>query len=177
MFVTEKETLRRQEQDKKSSLSLPFLSRGCGGFGRRGGGLGGDRLGGGRGEQRWPPRSVRADCACAGRHLQERSGCGRGQARPIWKTSDFVVVSLSPTTNPSLPHGAGHRSGVWAGPRPPFWLSFQMFFWCFLRVLENTSGSHPAHPAGSTPQADSSRNKGRLQRELRCVGGRVRGQG
>lgn len=149
MFITEKETLRRQEQDKKSSLSLPFLSRGCGGFGRRGGGLGGYRLGGGpwkRGaEQRWPPRSARADCASAGSHLRERSGCGRGPARPIWKTSDFVVVSLSPTTSPSLPHGAGHRSGVWAGRRTPFWLSFQMFFLCFLCVLENTSGSHPAH--------------------------------
>lgn len=36
---------------------------------------------------------------------------GHGQPSPVWKTSDFVVVSPYPTTSPSLPHGAGHLSG------------------------------------------------------------------
>ena len=35
MFITENETLRSQEQEKKTSPSLSILSRGCGDFGSR----------------------------------------------------------------------------------------------------------------------------------------------
>lgn len=113
--------------------------------------LGGHGLRGGRGERRGALQErAWAECACAGSHLRERPGCGRGRARPIWKTSDFVVVSPCPTTSPSLPHGAGHRSGVWAGPRPPPFLgSPSKCSFCAFSVSWKTHPETTLH----TPQA------------------------
>lgn len=79
-------------------------------------------------------------------------------AGPVWKTSDFVVVLLRSTTNPSLPNGASHCSGVQEmGGAPLFCYPSSCSFLYLLCFLENISGNHPEHPS-----ADSSRNTDKL---------------
>lgn len=88
---------------------------------------------------------------------------GHGPASPIWKTSDFVVVSLYPTTSPSLPHGAGPLGSCGEAGEYRFW----MYFLCLLRSLANTSRNHqniPLMPRLLTPQRDTSRSKDMVSR-------------
>lgn len=113
--------------------------------------MGGDAPGGGSLAESGPPTP-----------LQERRKSPAEQARPIWKTSDFVVVSLHPTTSPSLPHGAGHRSGGVGRAAPPFLALLPMFFLCFLYVLENTLGNRPEHSQGSTPSGRLFQKQGQM---------------
>lgn len=73
-------------------------------------------------------------------------------ASPIWKTGDFVVVSLRSTTSPSLPHGVGLHSGVGAGPRPLSASASLCSFRGLLCLLENSAGKHPGQPWAAYPR-------------------------
>lgn len=75
------------------------------------------------------------------------AGNDHGQASPVWKTSDFVVVSLYPTTSPSLPHGVGHFSSCreWVGGGPISGFFFPAFYVSnepLQKLLEYPSLSH-----------------------------------
>lgn len=72
-------------------------------------------------------------------------------ARPVWKTSDFVVVSQLQQQVPvcrtvrALAAGSG-----WAAQ--PCWFSLPVSFRVLLCLLENTSGNHPGHPWAAHPR-------------------------
>lgn len=111
---------------------------------------------GAEGKKSWPLLQL----LMTGGGVKPRGGGqqGHGPASPVWKTSDFVVVSLCSTTSPSLPHGAGPLGNFGEVGEPRFW----MYFLYLLRSLANTSRNHrniPLMPRLMTPQRDTSRNK------------------